>query len=718
MRFFSEEPRRVYSGDDGPKGPEYGPERGPERGPSAPVSEARASPPIAGGGGAGPVCLEASTPPNGPHWPSMLFTRSHSVPRRFTGGGRLSRGFFPRRRVFSVENGCPAPKNGCATVAQQLCKICVRLTASHRRLLRRLRSGLWAPAAAFVQGGGDSRLFFSVPLIPVASSPDQRGSSEEHASSAEGADADENDETVSLTLQKTAELHGISPSYLSRRVKAGKPAKGHDLTDYAVIEGGRIEGFRFPPGYGFPAGEDPGKEEAAEEDPAEAPGGAPGGTPEGAVGDGPGGGHPGERPPEVEGHSPKEGEMGPYVDRRPAPESEAPQGFARSAEQFYAGRAAWGRLQRLGRDGEPLEGREPNEAGGSIENGESSKEGGPAEEGEAGYLEYVSPESPVTIERVSEVYGEGRYRLSRFAGGRELHFTFRISRQAPPVVERRLAKIDQVEHRAQLLEDRLEGAKAENERLQERLEKKEQSLRETEEERREEHAGRKTAERKLKWLQQDYDQELESEKRQLKEEMEKEVREKTADLEDQVRELEWELSETKFEHRSEISQLKHEHELEKIRLKNEREDRAIERVGRLAKTLAEGIESNPDVDRGVVWKTLRASGMEGLADRFAENWRQAAQAEEAAAEDASGEDARRRSPGEESSGGKEAGGGTEEKPEWSVEGGKAALAEQVTGEGKLAGPATREDDWWAEVRGRFPRRPENWCHDVMCLRTS
>jgi hypothetical protein len=233
-------------------------------------------------------------------------------------------------------------------------------------------------------------------------------------------------------------------------------------------------------------------------------------------------------------------------------------------------------------------------------------------------------------------------------------------------------------------------------------------------------------------LQQDYDQELEAEKRQLRDEMEKEVRERTADLESQVRELERELSDAKFEHRMKISELEHEHKLEKIRLKNEREDRAIERFGRIAKTLAEGIESNPDVVRGVVWKTLRALEMDGPAEQYAENWRQAAEAEksasEAAAEDASGEDARRRSSsgehsgeepsGEKPSGGKEADGEAEEEPEWNVESAKAALAERVTGEGKLVGPGAREEVWRDEVRGWFPRRPENWCHNAMCLRTS
>lgn len=64
-------------------------------------------------------------------------------------------------------------------------------------------------------------------------------------------------ECVFLSLREAADLHGISHSYLSRRVRNGKPAKGYDLRSYVLFkEGGSqppeektIFGFAFPPGY-------------------------------------------------------------------------------------------------------------------------------------------------------------------------------------------------------------------------------------------------------------------------------------------------------------------------------------------------------------------------------------------------------------------------------------------------------------------------------------
>jgi hypothetical protein len=48
-------------------------------------------------------------------------------------------------------------------------------------------------------------------------------------------------------------MHDISPSYLSRCVREGKSAKGHDLCPYVLFEetgdGKKIFGFAFPPGY-------------------------------------------------------------------------------------------------------------------------------------------------------------------------------------------------------------------------------------------------------------------------------------------------------------------------------------------------------------------------------------------------------------------------------------------------------------------------------------
>lgn len=55
------------------------------------------------------------------------------------------------------------------------------------------------------------------------------------------------------SLRKTAEMHDVSPSYLSRRVRAGKAAKGHDLCPYVLFEKNdgqkKIFGFAFPRDY-------------------------------------------------------------------------------------------------------------------------------------------------------------------------------------------------------------------------------------------------------------------------------------------------------------------------------------------------------------------------------------------------------------------------------------------------------------------------------------
>ncbi len=64
-------------------------------------------------------------------------------------------------------------------------------------------------------------------------------------------------ECAFLSLREAADLHDVSHSYLSRRVRNGKPAKGYDLCPYALFkesgsqppEEKTIFGFAFPPGY-------------------------------------------------------------------------------------------------------------------------------------------------------------------------------------------------------------------------------------------------------------------------------------------------------------------------------------------------------------------------------------------------------------------------------------------------------------------------------------
>ena len=55
------------------------------------------------------------------------------------------------------------------------------------------------------------------------------------------------------SLRKAAEMHDISPSYLSRCVREGESAKGHDLCSYVLFEETgdekKVFGFAFPPGY-------------------------------------------------------------------------------------------------------------------------------------------------------------------------------------------------------------------------------------------------------------------------------------------------------------------------------------------------------------------------------------------------------------------------------------------------------------------------------------
>lgn len=73
-----------------------------------------------------------------------------------------------------------------------------------------------------------------------------------------------NETTQQLTLTETAKRHDISKGYLSRCLKEGRAAKGHDLQPYAVYgDDGQIAHFVFPLDYDFPAwdGEEDDKEE-------------------------------------------------------------------------------------------------------------------------------------------------------------------------------------------------------------------------------------------------------------------------------------------------------------------------------------------------------------------------------------------------------------------------------------------------------------------------
>ena len=58
---------------------------------------------------------------------------------------------------------------------------------------------------------------------------------------------------ITHSLRETAKLHGMSPGYLSERVREDKPAKGYNLSDFVVLgDDGRVLGFHFPDDYAFP----------------------------------------------------------------------------------------------------------------------------------------------------------------------------------------------------------------------------------------------------------------------------------------------------------------------------------------------------------------------------------------------------------------------------------------------------------------------------------
>ena len=68
------------------------------------------------------------------------------------------------------------------------------------------------------------------------------------------------------TLSETAKLHDMSKGYLSRRLKEGKEAKGHDLRPYAAYDAdGHVKHFAFPADYDFPAADETGSESSNEE---------------------------------------------------------------------------------------------------------------------------------------------------------------------------------------------------------------------------------------------------------------------------------------------------------------------------------------------------------------------------------------------------------------------------------------------------------------------
>jgi hypothetical protein len=472
------------------------------------------------------------------------------------------------------------------------------------------------------------------------------------------------EESVRLTLQETAELHDISPSYLSRRVREGRPAKGHELSGYAVIESGRVEGFEFPPGYEFPAGDGETRQPEGR----------------GAASSGQGGGQQAEGAgPDAKDNSAEERTMA-------GGGGLAPDGFARTAREFHAGRGAWGRLQLVSeesRGGESLDGESPD--------GEST-----GEEGKAEHLEFFPVENPATIDAVAETYGAGTYRLSRLSGGREIHFTFEVSRMAPSEVERRLAKTDEMEYRNDLLEEELAEAEERIEELKALLSETEQELQDTRIELDEERFEREEAERKLKQLREDFDRELKFEKDQLQWEKEEEVREAKWDLEREVNDLEVKLETQKWEHRRKIQDLKHEHELEKIKIRQGRDDKAIEQIGRLAEKLAEGIEENPDVTWGLFCRGLEAMGMEELAEKVAGNWWQAQQRR--------GEDPQGEGPQREAS---------PPSDPMTVERWKHALVEAVFKPENFEGPPSGADPQ-KEMKSRAPLRPANFVHQTVC----
>ena len=53
-------------------------------------------------------------------------------------------------------------------------------------------------------------------------------------------------ETQHFSLTEAADAFDMSKSHLSESVRAGKPAKGHDLHKHAVMENGQVKGFEVP----------------------------------------------------------------------------------------------------------------------------------------------------------------------------------------------------------------------------------------------------------------------------------------------------------------------------------------------------------------------------------------------------------------------------------------------------------------------------------------
>lgn len=486
------------------------------------------------------------------------------------------------------------------------------------------------------------------------------------------SEAARGEEPVRLTLQETAELHYISPSYLSRRVREGRPAKGHELSEHAVIESGRVEGFEFPPSYEFPAGDGETRQPEGE----------------GAASSGQGGGQ------QAEGAGPA-GEADAAEEKTMADGTGlAPDGFAQTARQFHAGRSAWGRLQLI--DEESLDGESPKEEG--VE-----------------HLEFFPVENPATIDMVAEIYGAGTYRLSRLSGGREIHITFEVSRMAPSEVERRLAKTDELEYRNDLLEEELSQAEERAQELRKKLDEAEEELHDTRIELDEERFEREEAERKLERLREDFDRELEFEKDQLQWEKEEEVREAKWDLEREVDDLEMKIETLKWEHRREIKELKHEHEMEKIEIRNGREEKAIEQIGRLAGKLAEGIEENPDVTWGLFYRALEAMGMEKLAEKVDGNWQEARQSREKSQKQEKGREGSATQQKRQDD--RDGTATQDERKDWDMEVGREAVVDAHLDPGTIEVEAS-EGDHRQYLKERAPLRPEISLYDVICPRKS
>jgi len=401
------------------------------------------------------------------------------------------------------------------------------------------------------------------------------------------------EETISLTLKKTADLHGISPSYLSRRVRQGKPAKGHDLSGYAVIEDGRIKGFEFPLGHDFPGASGnavPGGDDVSVGDAAADKGSFDGDALDG----GPSDGESPDRRPSSEDDQPgkADGPREKALTEEPADQQSSADGFARTARQFHSGLGAWGRLQLV----------------------TEAPDGG---EKQVAHLDFFPVEDPATVEDVAETYGAGTYRLSRLASGQEVSFTFEVSRMAPSEVEQRLARTDELKYRHDLLREELAQAEERVAALEERVYETEEELREVEEELRAERFQREQVEKDLEWMEGDFDQILSRKKERLEREKDREVRDAKRELKRKIRNLESELESKDWEHKQEIRDLKYQHELEKIQLKKGQEQKYIRQFGRLAEEIADGIANNPGVARELVYRALKATGLEDLAEKFA-----------------------------------------------------------------------------------------------------